>query len=80
MVMLQVKNLPDDLHAALAERARREGMTMSAYVTRVLRTDLARPTVREWILEQEATDGPPRPIDVTAALDAARADYDPVDP
>ena len=39
--MLQVRNLPDELHAALQERARSEGMTMSDYVTKVLRRDLA---------------------------------------
>lgn len=32
----QVKNLPDDLHAALAARAKSEGVTMSDYVTRIL--------------------------------------------
>ena len=76
MVMLQVKNLAEDLHAALLERARSEGDTMSAYVTRLLRVDLQRPTLRVWREEQEATDGPVRPIDVVGAVEAARADYD----
>ena len=76
MVMLQVKNLPEDLHAALHERARSEGVTMSAYVTRLLSVDLQRPTLREWLEEQEATDGPVRPIDVVGAVAAARSDYD----
>lgn len=79
MSMFQVKNLPDDLHAALAERARREGVTMSTYVTGLLRADLARPTVQEWLLEQEATDSAPRAIDVVGALEEARSDYDPVE-
>lgn len=76
MSMLQVKNLPEDLHAALAARARAEGVTMSAYVTRLLSVDLQRPTVREWVLEQQADDGPARSIDVVGALEAARSDYD----
>lgn len=76
MGMLQVKNLPADLHAALAERARGEGVSMSTYVTRLLRVDLARPTMTQWLVEQEATDGEPRSIDVIGALDDARSDYD----
>ncbi|WP_109471144.1 FitA-like ribbon-helix-helix domain-containing protein [Ornithinimicrobium cavernae] len=79
MGMLQVKNLPDDLHAALAERARSEGVTMSAYVIRLLRIDLHRPTMREWLLEQRATQADVRPIDVLSAVDDAREDYDRVD-
>lgn len=71
-----MKNLPEALHAALVDRAKAEGVTMSTYVTRLLRVDLQRPTLREWVLEQEATDDAPRPIDVVGALDDARADYD----
>lgn len=77
--MLQVKNLLEELHAALAERARSEGVTMSAYVTRLLRADLSRPTIAEWILEKRSTDGEPRSIDVVRALDETRSDYDPAD-
>lgn len=79
MSMLQIRNLPEELHAALAERARREGVTMSEYVTRLLQRDLSRPTMSEWLAECAATDSPPRPIDVMHALDQARIDYDPDD-
>ena len=75
--MLQVRNLPDELHAALQERARSEGMTMSDYVTKVLRRDLAKPTMAEWIAEQRRSNEPRREIDTISALDAARAEYDP---
>ncbi len=76
MANLQVKNLPDELHALLAERARREGVSMSDYVTRVLRRDLTRPTIDEWLAAHAAT-GPARPIDVAAALDDVRLEYAP---
>lgn len=79
MSMLQVKNLPEDLHAALAERARTEGMTMSAYVTRLIRADLHRPTIRQWVGEMREHDRPMRDIDVLDALDRARNEYDPID-
>lgn len=36
MKMLQVRNVPDDLHRALKERAAREGTTMSELVLREL--------------------------------------------
>lgn len=71
-----MKNLPDDLHAALAARSKAQGVTMSEYVTRLLRRDLARPALEEW-LEAYGTVGERRPIDVVGALDAARVEYDP---
>lgn len=76
MGMLQVKNLPDDLHAALAARAKAQGVTMSEYVTRLLRRDLARPALEEW-LEAHGAVGERRAIDVVGALDAVRVEYDP---
>jgi antitoxin FitA len=36
MKMLQVRNIPDDLHRSLKERAAREGTTMSELVLREL--------------------------------------------
>ncbi|WP_425328565.1 FitA-like ribbon-helix-helix domain-containing protein [Ruania zhangjianzhongii] len=59
--MLQVRNLPNELHAALKERARSERMTMSDYVTKVLQRDLAKPTLegldRQTATEQRASTG-----------------------
>ena len=52
-------------------------MTMSDYVTKVLRRDLAKPTMAEWIAEQRRSNEPRREIDTISALDAARAEYDP---
>jgi post-segregation antitoxin (ccd killing protein) len=74
---LQVKNLPEELHAALAARAKSEGVTMSEFVTRTLRKELSRPTMAEWVERRRAHAGPLRDIDTLAALDAARDDYDP---
>jgi post-segregation antitoxin (ccd killing protein) len=74
---LQVKNLPEELHAALAARAKSEGVTMSEFVTRTLHKELSRPTMAEWVERRRAHAGPLRDIDTLAALDAARDDYDP---
>lgn len=76
MSTLQVRNLPDELHAQLGERATRLGLSMSEYVTRVLRDDLQRPLLDDWAATVRS-NGPVRPIDVVGALDSVRVDYDP---
>jgi len=78
MSTLQVKNLPDDVHAALAKRARDESTTMSELVTRLLRRELSRPTFDEWDRRHPAA-GTTRPIDVAHALDEVRVEYAPDD-
>lgn len=76
MGMLQVKNLPDELHRALAARAREQGLSMSGYVTRLLRRDLSRPTITEWVAERRAEALPARQIDVVGALEDVRGEDD----
>lgn len=71
MATLQIKQLPNELHAALRERARASGLTMSEYVTRVLRRDLARPSMAEW-LSHTAGEPVRPPIDSAALLDDVR--------
>lgn len=78
MSTLQVRNLPDELHARLGERAQRVGVSMSEYVTRVLRDDLARPLVDDWVASVRGVgDDERRPIDVVGVLDDVRVEYDP---
>lgn len=73
MATLQVKNLPGELHARLRQRAASEGVTLSDYVTRLLRRDLDRPSMREWL--GALADQPVRAeIDVLAVLDEVRND------
>lgn len=73
MSMLQVRNLPEDLHARLGDRANRLGISMSEYVTRLLREDLDRPLVEDWATSMRS--GPVREIDVVGGLDEAREEY-----
>jgi len=49
--MVQIRNVPSDLHRRLKARAAIEGMSMSDYVLRELRKALERPT-RQEILER----------------------------
>ena len=45
--MLQVRNIPDDLHRRLKSRAALAGTSMSDYVLRGIRRSLERPTREE---------------------------------
>ena len=71
--MIQIRNVPEDLHRDLKVRAARTGMTLSDYLLAELRALAVRPTMREWLARSESWD----PIDVgetpTAALAAERA-------
>jgi len=72
--MLQVRNLPDELHAALSERARAQGVSMSDYVTEVLRRELSKPTVAEWVASQRELGT--HKVDVRWAVAEARHELD----
>lgn len=49
--MVQIRNVPADIHRRLKARAAIEGLSMSDYVLRELRKSLERPT-REEVLER----------------------------
>lgn len=72
MATLQVKHLPDELHAALKRRADHEGTTLSELVTRMLRRELALPSMAEWLRDLRSVPARDAPVDVLAALDAVR--------
>lgn len=55
--MLQVRNLPDEVHARLKERAAAERMTLSDYVAREL-TELVRYRSNAEILAAARSRGP----------------------
>lgn len=47
--MLQVRNVPDEVHSTLKARAAREGMSLSDYVKRELERTAERPSMQEWL-------------------------------
>jgi plasmid stability protein len=47
MASLLVRDLPDDVHAALQQRAKREGQSLQQYVTRELTRIAHRPSLGE---------------------------------
>ncbi|MGH8776812.1 MAG: FitA-like ribbon-helix-helix domain-containing protein [Jiangellaceae bacterium] len=53
-VMLQVRNLPDHVHATLKARAAERGMSLSEYVGRELARIAARPTLDDVLARAES--------------------------
>jgi plasmid stability protein len=49
MSAIQIKNVPEDLHAKLRRRAASQGRSVSSYVLETLERDLALPSMREWL-------------------------------
>lgn len=59
MAALQVKNVPEELHELLRERAEAEGTSISEIVLGALRRELSRPRMQVW-LDDVARDAPTR--------------------
>jgi plasmid stability protein len=51
--MIQIRNVPDDLHRDLKVRAAQSGMTLSDYLLAELRSLAVRPTMGEWLAHSE---------------------------
>lgn len=51
--MIQIRNVPEELHRDLKVRAARSGMTLSDYLLAELRALAVRPTMQEWLAESE---------------------------
>ncbi|MGL5857212.1 MAG: FitA-like ribbon-helix-helix domain-containing protein [Angustibacter sp.] len=73
MPMLQIRNVPDDVHRRLKARAAMEGISLSELALSELRRSLERPTRRELLARvstrKPVTTGPD-------AADAVRAERD----
>ena len=65
--MIQIRNVPEELHRRLKARAALEGMSMSLYIVREIEKSLARPSRRvvlQAIREQPEMVLDPAPADV----------------
>jgi antitoxin FitA len=47
--MIQVRDVPEQVHRTLKARAAREGMSLSDFIKRELERTAERPTMREWL-------------------------------
>lgn len=70
-VMVQIRNVPSDLHRELKARAALEGMSLSDYLLRELRHSIDRPTLDE-IRKRLSSRRPVRPRPAPAS--AVRAE------
>ena len=74
MKMIQVRNVPDDLHRELKARAARRGVTVTDYVLQLIETDLARPTLEEALDRIARLPRPRVPVRGADLVRAARAE------
>ena len=73
MAMIQIRNVPDDLHRELKVRAARAGMSLSDYLLDEVRRVADRPTVEE----MRARLASRTPVDLgMSAADAVRFERD----
>ncbi len=47
--MIQIRDVPDEIHSTLKARAAREGMSLSDFIKKELERSAERPTMREWL-------------------------------
>lgn len=73
MSMVQIRNVPEDLHRELKARAAHAGMTLSDYLLQEMRDLAVRPTMREWAEEVRKLE----PVEVgISPAEAIRAERD----
>jgi plasmid stability protein len=75
MGAMHVKNISEDLHEAVRQRAEEEGMTVSDYLLTLIRRDLAVPSQRQWLAEL-STRTPFNGDDIVKTLDDVRSRRD----
>lgn len=47
--MIQIRNVPDELHQKLKERAAKSGMSLSDYLLSEIEQVAEKPTISEWL-------------------------------
>ncbi len=72
MPSIQVKNVPDDVHATLRRRAAVDGRTLQDYLLDLLRAEAGAPTLDEVLDRVEYRTG--GRVGLTDAADAVRAE------
>lgn len=73
MKLLQIRNVPDDIHRSLKARAAMEGQSLSEFALGELRRSLERPTRRELTARVQSRE---RVVVREQSVDAVRAERD----
>src|SRR4029077_5287344 len=71
--MIQIRNVPDDLHRTLKARAAAEGMSLSDYLLRELRQLAEQPTPAEFLERLRQREPVKLRVSPVAIIRAARA-------
>ena len=71
---IQIRDVPDDVHAAVRARAAAAGMSMSEYLRNELLRLVARPTVAEVIARAQARHGGASREEIVRVIREARDD------
>ena len=72
--MIQIRNVPDELHAELIRRAALESMSLSSYLMRELARIAERPTLDEWL--KRVARRKPMNVSAETVVDIIRAHRD----
>ncbi len=70
--MIQIRDVPDDVHRELRVRAAAAGMSLSAYVLREVERVASRPLVAEVLQRAGGRGGGASPESITAAVREGR--------
>lgn len=57
MRAIQVRNVPEDVHATLQRRAATSGQSLQEYLLALLREHASKPTLDEWLAEAGSDSG-----------------------
>lgn len=71
--MIQIRNVPDELHREAKVRAARAGMTLSAYLLREIQRSLEAPDIEE-LMERLGALEPIHPTETPAEMIRAERD------
>jgi antitoxin FitA len=74
--MVQIRNVPDDLHRAIKQRALDEGTSMSELLLRWAERELARPSRAEVLARWAAREPTGEAIDWAAIIREGREEQD----
>jgi antitoxin FitA len=69
--MIQIRNVPDELHRVLKSRAAKQGISLSDYLLAEIRQMAELPTIEDW-LERVQTRSPVTPFSTEEAVRAER--------
>lgn len=70
--MIQIRNMPDEMHRILKSRAAARGVSLSDYLIQELRKSAEVPTIQEWLERVRSRE----PVIPFSTEDAVRAERD----